>query len=126
MKVYIGTAKDGSELNISLVKSDASIKVKRLGYKFAGSLRVVDVLMETGEPFGIMKNGEIQFEFPVFISFMPTGSLNNPSGDLGMAAYKAMLRTNKGKVICILERINTLSAEYKSLTMQNIEMEGKM
>ena len=52
---YAGVAEDKSELNISLVKDGESYKVKRLGYKFTGSMRVADVRMEDGRPFGTIE-----------------------------------------------------------------------
>ena len=123
---FRGIAKDLSELDITLIRSSDSIKVSRLGYKFTGSLRVSDVKTETGVPFGKFENGNLTFQFPVFVSFSIT-NLNNPnSTKSGMSFYKAVIKVEKSKLVCVLERIGSLSPEYKSLTMENISMEGGM
>jgi len=121
---YAGVAEDKSELNISLVKDGESYKVKRLGYKFTGSMRVADVRMEDGRPFGTMINGELEFQFPVFISFNLGSSITN--GKVGMADYKATLSSKEGNTICVLERIYEIAPEYEFLTMNQITMEGGM
>jgi hypothetical protein len=119
---YVGTTKDKSEMNISLVRSGDIVKIKRLGYHFTGSLRVADVFSKTGEPFGVLSDGEIQFEFPVLVSFA-VPNLNVAQVNMNVAAYRGMIKVDKGKMICIVERISTLSSEYQ---MKNITMEGKM
>jgi hypothetical protein len=43
-----------------------------------------------------------------------------------MSFYKAVIKVEKGKLVCVLERIGSLSPVYKSLTMENISMEGGM
>jgi hypothetical protein len=122
---YRGTAEDKSEMDITLVGYGESIKVSRLGYKFAGSMRVVDVLMGAKAPFGTMENRELNFQFPVFVSFM-LPRLNSTSANVGIAVYRARLKDDNGILICELERIEELSPEYKNLTMKQISMEGEM
>lgn len=113
-----------NKMNISIVNAGDFTMVKRLRYKFTGSMRVADVLMEDGTPFGTVKNGELEFQFPVCVGVRISSSLNSPGFELIMAIYRATLSSRDGEIICVLERIFEITPEHESLIQKQIKMEG--
>ena len=113
---YQGLAEDNSQLQIDLEIFDGSIVVRQLGYKFPDGVRANKVVMKTGQPFGTLQDGALHFEFPVLTWLFPSK----------VAFYEAKVEATRDKLVCTLVRIDTLSAEYESLTTEDIDLAGAM
>lgn len=122
--LYEAKTPQGEPFTVKLVKDEGgTTKVAYVGYHFEASLRVGQVLLESGKPFGNMEKGKLIFQFPIFLSFSPNPSLLTAAGGkVNIIYYRAEIsQKSAGDLLCVLTQIKEPDKQYEGkFTMRNI------